>query len=154
MNLIRLIQPIGLCTHHEPRSSIFKRNVISQILKNLKTRKILNRRTESPGEVLIWLLWTKTIWCWKNAVNTREEIGIGNESLKKALRVEPLIGSVDKLSYLIFYCTRTFFNNFFNFFNAENQDKSQRVEALYKALNDLPQPHYETLKYLMGHLYR
>jgi len=41
------------------------------------------------------------IYCWKNVVNIKEGIGIGNEFLKIAGRVEPLIGSRDKLSYLI-----------------------------------------------------
>jgi len=40
------------------------------------------------------------IWCWKNAANIREGIGIGNEFLKIASQVEPLIGSGDMLSYL------------------------------------------------------
>jgi len=33
------IPHIGLCTHHQPRSSIFKRNVIGQTIKTLKTQK-------------------------------------------------------------------------------------------------------------------
>jgi len=31
---------IGLCTYHEPRSSILKRNVIGKIVKTLKTQKL------------------------------------------------------------------------------------------------------------------
>jgi len=44
------IPHIGLCTYHEPRSSIFKRNVIGQIVKTLKTQKL--KMTESVGEEL------------------------------------------------------------------------------------------------------
>jgi len=44
------------------------------------------------------------IWCWKNAVNIMEGIGISKEFLKIAQRVEPLIGFGDKLTYLIFSC--------------------------------------------------
>jgi len=43
------------------------------------------------------------IWCWKNAANIREGIGIGNEFLKIAPLLESLIGSRDKLSYLILF---------------------------------------------------
>jgi len=42
------IPHIGLCTHHEPRSSIFKWNVIGQIVKTLKTQKL--KMAESVGE--------------------------------------------------------------------------------------------------------
>ncbi|XP_031574844.1 N-chimaerin-like [Actinia tenebrosa] len=37
---------------------------------------------------------------------------------------------------------------------AKIQDKFLRIEALAKALTELPQPHFETIKFLMGHLYR
>jgi len=41
----------------------------------------------------------------KHMANIRREgSGIGNEFLKIAQRVEPLIGSGDKLSFLIFSC--------------------------------------------------
>jgi len=43
------IPHIGLCTHHEPGSaSIFKRNVIGQIVKTFKTQKL--KIGESVGE--------------------------------------------------------------------------------------------------------
>jgi len=42
------------------------------------------------------------IWCWKNAVIVKEAIGTGNEFLKIAPQIKLLIGSRDKLSYLIF----------------------------------------------------
>lgn len=38
--------------------------------------------------------------------------------------------------------------------NPEVADRMGKVEALSAALHDLPASHYETLKYLMGHLYR
>jgi len=101
------IPHIGLCTHHEPRSSIFKRDKINgKIIKTLKTQKL--KMTKSVGEELhYWLLWTKTvIWCWKNALRIRGGIGIGNEFLKIARREEPLIGSGGKappLSHIILF---------------------------------------------------
>jgi len=39
------IPHIGLCTYNEPRSSIFKRNVIGQIVKILKTQETQNQWT-------------------------------------------------------------------------------------------------------------
>jgi len=42
------IPHIQLCTHHEPRSSIFKRNVIGQIVKTLKTQNL--KMVEGVGE--------------------------------------------------------------------------------------------------------
>jgi len=42
------IPHIGLCTYHELRSSIFKRNVIGQIIKILKTQK--HKMAQSVGE--------------------------------------------------------------------------------------------------------
>ena len=40
------------------------------------------------------------------------------------------------------------------FFVSEISSKYEKVEALSKALLELPPSHYETLKYLLGHLYR
>ena len=40
------------------------------------------------------------------------------------------------------------------FFFAELTDEYDQVQALSHALTELPHAHYETLKYLMGHLYR
>ncbi|EDO42176.1 predicted protein, partial [Nematostella vectensis] len=37
---------------------------------------------------------------------------------------------------------------------AKTQDKHLRIEELSKALGELPQAHYETMKFLMGHLHR
>jgi len=42
------IPRIGLCTYHEPRPSIFKRNGIDQIAKTVKTQK--SKLSESVGE--------------------------------------------------------------------------------------------------------
>jgi len=42
------IPHIGLCTYHEPRLSIFKRNVIGQIVKTVKTQK--SKLEEGVGE--------------------------------------------------------------------------------------------------------
>ena len=39
-------------------------------------------------------------------------------------------------------------------FVSEISSKYEKVEALSKALLELPPSHYETLKYLLGHLYR
>jgi len=37
--VIEPIPHIGLCSYHKPRSSIFKRNGIGQIVKTVKTQK-------------------------------------------------------------------------------------------------------------------
>jgi len=42
------IPHIGLCSHHKHRSSIFKRNVIGQIVKTVKTQK--SKLSESVGK--------------------------------------------------------------------------------------------------------
>ena len=42
----------------------------------------------------------------------------------------------------------------FSYYSVEIADKYDQVEALSHALSELPHAHYETLKYLMGHLYR
>jgi len=44
------------------------------------------------------------ILCWKNVETISEGIGIGNEFLTIAPQEEPLIGSGDKFSFLIFSC--------------------------------------------------
>ena len=38
--------------------------------------------------------------------------------------------------------------------NLELPGRMEKVQALSSALHDLPASHYETLKYLLGHLYR
>ena len=38
--------------------------------------------------------------------------------------------------------------------NLELPGRLEKVQALSSALHDLPASHYETLKYLLGHLYR
>ena len=43
---------------------------------------------------------------------------------------------------------------YFMIFNLELPGRMEKVEALSAALHDLPASHYETLKYLLGHLYR
>jgi len=80
------IPHIGLCPPHEPRSSIFKRNVIDQIIKTLKTQIGAKCRRRSAFDLCGRRRW---FGAGKNSVNMREGIGISNVFLKIARWVEP-----------------------------------------------------------------
>ena len=108
---------IGLCTHHEPRSTIFKLNVIGQNFLSFLARPLIAKH--------------KTIW--RHYEMSRA--GIGNEFLKIARRVEPLIGS--GISSLISYSLNI---------DMESFDLLLLIISRYLKFSELPKARITTFK--------